>query len=202
LYISCFSVTWRTLQFIIISQQAKPEENFRTAQQARFSEKPQKGEIEFVGLKCAKYVFDPTNSSKNSLFCALAFGRRLGWLGRLDFAHQNRLVDIRDIAARMICISVPVKVAAGGFAHQAATTGAIERSRFPLTLGHNVFSLARARAGRNTLKISLYNIRLLLEHRLGCRVRSFAYMTLQTPQISQKATPTSPNERLRVFQRS
>jgi len=30
----------------------------------------------------------------------------------------------------------------------------------------------------------------------------WSYMTLQTPQISQKAMPTSPKERLREFQRS
>ena len=42
----------------------------------------------------------------------------------------------------------------------------------------------------------------LLSKRKRFVLREKLYITLQTPQISQKAMPTSPNERLRVFQRS
>lgn len=77
----------------------------------------------------------------------LTIGREFPWPGRSGLRLQDFLVDVSDIAAWMIITGMPVKVATGGFTHQTAAARAIELSRFLLTLGHKIFSLARAGNG-------------------------------------------------------
>ena len=111
-----------------------------------------------------------------SFLPALTLFRWLGgWIsaGQRDFRHIN---DIGDITAWVVVIRVPEKHASGGFDHAATTTRTTTQVAFLRILCHGCF--------------------------LSETDRVAIYMTLQTPQISQKAMPISPKVLLRVFHRS
>ena len=102
-----------------------------------------------------------------------------GWFGGSINAGQpdlGRINNIGDITTWMVVIRVPVERASGRLDHAATTTRTTTWFEFPLILCH----------GCSPLETSTVRI----------------YMTLQTPQISQKAMPISPKVLLRVFHRS
>jgi hypothetical protein len=101
------------------------------------------------------------------------------WFGGRINAGQSdlgRINNIGDITTWMVVVRVPVERASGWFDHAAATTRTTAWFQFPLILCH----------GCSPSETSMVPI----------------YMTLQTPQISQKAMPISPKVLLRVFHRS
>ncbi len=60
-------------------------------------------------------------------------GFRAVWQG------ASQVDDVRDVAARMIVVRVPVQQATCGSGHQAATARTATKCGFPLNLGHSDF---------------------------------------------------------------